>query len=83
MGRTGTDFMLISSALLAFRGRQCSRFPEQYVAAATIGCQVRYPLLRANTIGRKRLRMLDSVLTCGGGSWKAVEAVLSITETTK
>jgi hypothetical protein len=82
MGRTGTDFMFIATTLRASKRWPSCRFPEKCLATATSGCRVRYPLLRANTIGRKRLRMLDSVLTCGGGSWKAVEAVLSITETT-
>ena len=58
MAGIDTDFMFIASALHASGGRQCPRFPEQDVAAATSGCRVREALFWTNVIGRKSLRML-------------------------
>ena len=66
MAASGTNFMLIVSALTASRGRQCSPFPEQFVAVATSGYWDREPLVWANTIGRKRLWLLESALIRGG-----------------
>ena len=58
MAASGTNFMLIASALPDSKGRQCSRLPEQLVAVATSGSQVREPLFWTNAIGRKRLWLL-------------------------
>jgi hypothetical protein len=62
MAGTGTDFMLIASALHASGGCPSSRLAEQFVATARSGWWVREPLFLADTVGCMRLWVVKSVL---------------------